>query len=151
MNRVNRQRHRRAFSVLALALPAGLAAAFALRVPPARMDALPDALAGLHTSGQPDREIAWTGLPLQAQLFIAEGRVRVVATEPLRLPDPLGYWASSPPQGRELPQDARLLGSYNDTSRQTFALDQPAESGVVLVYSPLSGQVFGYAPLGDRL
>lgn len=147
VNRANRRRHRRIFQVLILTLPIALGAALSMRAADPVMDALPAPLRDAAPPRPADGEIIWTNLPLRMEVWRADAKVRLRATAPLRVADPLLYWAAEAPTTPALPGEARLLGPLSDAAPQTFSL--PAPGGVLLLSSPLSGAVLGVAALSE--
>ena len=157
MIRPLRSRHRVIFVVLALALPAGLAAALVSRPADPTLDQLPQALqapAALK-GGMVLWSLAggWEGVPLEAQLSVdGAGSVSLVVTpvEDPRLPDLLVYWSPEGAGQRALADDeALLLGRV--AGAQPVSLPVPPETaargGYLLLFSLAQGQVVASAPV----
>lgn len=137
-----RARHRRAFTVLALALPALYL--LALRARPDRptmaATALPGAApqtAASAASGAPPVPL-FPDLEIDVRLLAAGTVLELDPRAMPRAPDVLVYWrrpergAASGGSGGDLPDDAVLLGALAPRARR-YPL--PAPGGTVLLYS----------------
>lgn len=135
--------HRRAFTALAVALPAIFAAAISVR--PAESPALPPpAPAGAIVD---DSASDWRAYPISTRIrTIAGGRaLELQPRAEILEPDVLVYLAPAPP-GQALPDNARLLGTLGRGA--TYPLPPTITPGSTLIlYSAARRRVLDTAPL----
>lgn len=140
-----RDAHRRAATLLALALPIGYAAVVAHRPPAPERAApiLPDlggrvpAHPGLVLLAEPGIEaflLAMPGAAPDALLIVPDGDPAI--------PDLLAYWSPTAGDGRELPPDAVLIGALRGR-QQVLPLPEPGmmQGGYVILFSLVRGEL----------
>jgi hypothetical protein len=159
--RALRRRHLRAFTLLAVVLPAILVAALTTRRTPPVVASAPTAL----TDPTLDTWVAFDSA--EAQALEVSIRIRLLAPaattsgpmtrlgvelEPTRAigrPDVLVYWTALAPGSNEaLPSDALLIGAMGGTRPRRFELPRPAQSsGSLVLYSAAHREVLGTLPV----
>lgn len=126
-----RQRHRRVFAVIGVLLPVAFAVGLASRKPVPNVAALPAELAAgrsQFTATVWERDDLFAKVSIRVRLLrdtMGKGAVAVSLSAPRDFlkPDLIVYWVAGAPKTRDnLPDDARLLGSFSAT-----ALPLPAD------------------------
>jgi hypothetical protein len=145
MNRALRRRHLRMVAVLGVAGAALLAAAESVHRRPVTVPSL----LSLDRPTPPRRLVAETrALGLAVRLLADSGgvatHIELDPLEPIRIPDPLAYWAPLP-RGTELPANAVLLGALH--SGRVLRAPLPSAEGELLLYSLATRQVMATTPL----
>ena len=149
MIRPLRRRHRVTMVLLAVALPAILAAGLIARRPVPAVETLPDGVDEGALAGVPRMVTHLDGGGLVSMHLIEAPSGISVALEVEGVrgrPEWLVYWSpeSSSPGGR-LPDGAWLLGALEENRRNLFDLPETAAGpvGRVILYRPVSGEVLG--------
>ena len=149
MIRPLRKRHRVTMVLLAVALPALLAAGLMARRPVPAVETLPEGIDPGATAGAPRTVTNLEGGGLVSmQLIEAPSGVSVtLEVEGVRgRPEWLVYWTpgTGSPGGR-LPDEAWLLGALEENRLNRFDLPEaaPGPVGRVILYRPVSGEVLG--------
>jgi hypothetical protein len=144
MIRPLRQRHRRMVIVLGVLLPVAFAVGIAARKPVPGMTSLPKELVvspQTFAVTEWERADLFTKTPIQVRLLresTSAGRfaVEFSAAKDFVKPDLIVYWvAGSPKITDTLPDNARLLGTFNSSAALSLSPDAGAGSGVVVLYS----------------
>jgi hypothetical protein len=144
MTRTLRQRHRRIFAVLGVALPVAFIIGMAARTPVPAVDSLPGEIAGepLRVAArQWSRDDLCTGTSIQAALVrerAGSGRFAVELTPPkdFARPDLLVYWMAGGSTVTEaIPDDAILLGGLDGSVPLPFPPGSPPSNGMLILYS----------------
>jgi len=141
MIRPLRRLHCRAVIALGILLPAAFVVGVAARRPIPRMASLP---VGLTTSPQPSGVTIWQrddlfkGTSIQVRLLrdpIGRFTVAFSAVRYFVKPDLIVYWVAASPVGAGvLPDNARLLGSFESPSL-TLPAESATTSGSLILYS----------------
>lgn len=158
MTRALRRRHRRAAGLLAIAVPAGIAAALAARPAPpmpavlgiAALDAVPPARGRMLWEGRTGD----AALGIRAQIGTASGSATpttldVAVRSDVGQPETLAYWSARDVNGGALPEDAILLGPVDTQRTQRLVLPAAARTtpGVLVLYRIAQGEVVAQLPL----
>jgi hypothetical protein len=139
-----RQRHRRMFSVLAVALPVALVLGIAARRPVPTSASLPGGISGeprRFPASQWTRDDLFTKIPIHVALVrerIDSGQFAVELSAPRNFarPDLLVYWivgSSTVPDA--VPDNAVLLGSFTSSLPLPFSTSQSPSNGMLILYS----------------
>lgn len=138
-----RRRHRQAFTVLALVLPAFFLAVLAARKPLPAPTRLPAAMAvDVMPVGTPRWTETVDGLCFEVYDDSPARLVVRVLRDPA-IPDPLLYWSNAA-FSENVPGDgAVLLGGLSSEGASVLRLPEAAGQGkgVICLYSPIRGQV----------
>jgi len=154
MTRAHRTAHRAIFAVLAVALPALLAAGIGLRprVPPVSDDTTLFRAAGFAQPRLgPEVEIGIDGLRF-ALSALDRGDIGIRPLAVMAKPDLLVYWTARPPRDDDLAarlDDAELVGSLSGRSRRLLRLRDRADRGYLLIYSLGYGELLADLPLAE--
>ncbi len=144
MIRPLRQRHRRMLIVLGVFLPVAFAIGIAARKPVPDMTSLPKELV---TSRQKFAATEWeradlfTKAPIQVRLLRESAgaghfAVEFSAAKDFVKPDLIVYWVTgSQTITEKLPENARLLGTFNASVALSLSPDAAQGSGVLVLYS----------------
>ena len=144
MIRPLRQRHRRMLIVLGVFLPVAFAIGIAARKPVPDMTSLPKELV---TSRQKFAATEWeradlfTKAPIQVRLLRESAgaghfAVEFSAAKDFVKPDLIVYWVTGSQNITEkLPENARLLGTFNASVALSLSPDAAQGSGVLVLYS----------------
>ncbi len=144
MIRPLRQRHRRMLIVLGVFLPVAFAIGIAARKPVPDMTSLPKELV---TSRQKFAATEWeradlfTKAPIQVRLLRESAgaghfAVEFSAAKDFVKPDLIVYWVTGSQNITEkLPENARLLGTFNSSVALSLSPDAAPGSGVLVLYS----------------
>ena len=144
MIRPLRQRHRRMVIVLGIFLPVAFVVGIAARKPVPGMASLPKELvASPRTFAVTEWERAdlFTKTPIQVRLLreragAAHYAVEFSAAKDFVKPDLIVYWIAGNPNLTEtLPDNARLLGTFNSSVALPLSPDAATGSGVLVLYS----------------
>jgi hypothetical protein len=151
MIRPLRRRHRTMIAALAVLVPAGLAAALAVRPRPPMVPQLPGAGPAIDCV-RLDRRDLWGELPVRIRVGSSRGGggtlIEVRLAGPLRRPDVLLYWSVAlPAAGEPLPADSRLLGAIEGGRSTRFLPEEALGGGALVLYSLGHGEVAGAARL----
>ena len=144
MIRPLRQRHRRMVFVLGVLLPVAFAVGIVARKPVPGMTSMPKELVASPQSfavTEWERADLFTKTPIQVRLLresADEGRfaVEFSAAKDFVKPDLIVYWvAGNPNLTDKLPENARLLGTFNSSVALSLSPDAAQGSGVLVLYS----------------
>ncbi len=144
MIRPLRQRHRRMVIVVGILLPIAFAVGIVARKPVPGMISLPRELAASpHEFAVTEWERAdlFTKIPIQVQLLresagAGQFAVEFSAAKDFVKPDLIVYWvAGNPNVSASLPDNARLLGAFNQYTPLPIAEQTGSTSGMLVIYN----------------
>jgi hypothetical protein len=144
MIRPLRQRHRRLFAVLVVALPVAFVGGIAARRPVPTSALFPGSISGeprRFTAIQWSRGDLFTKAPIRVTLIreqAGSGRfaVELSATKDFAKPDLLVYWiAGGSTVSNAIPENAVLLAGFNESIRLPLPTVGPAANGMLILYS----------------
>ena len=144
MIRPLRQRHRRMVIVLGAFLPVAFAVGIAARKSVPDMTSLPKELVTPRqkfAATEWERADLFTKTPIQVRLFRESAgaghfAVEFSAAKDFVKPDLIVYWVTGSPNITDtLPDNARLLGTFNSSVALPLSPDAGSGSGVLVLYS----------------
>jgi hypothetical protein len=144
MIRPLRQRHRRMVIVLGVFLPVAFAVGIAARKPVPGMTSLPKEFGRSRqrfAATEWERADLFTKTPIQVRLLresAGEGHfaVEFSAAKGFVKPDLVVYWVAGNPNITDtLPENARLLGTFNSSVALSLSPDATPGNGVLVLYS----------------
>jgi hypothetical protein len=144
MIRALRQRHRRMVTVIGVLLPVAFAAGIGARKPAPTVASLPTALArtSQHLEAvEWERADLFTKTPIQVRLLRESAgaghfAVEFSAAKDFVKPDLIVYWVTGGQNiTNALPENARLLGTFNSSMALSLSPDAAQGSGVLVLYS----------------
>jgi hypothetical protein len=140
--------HRRAFVVLAFALPVILVVGLGARHPRAGPRVLAVQVpASAHLVGSSDR--LWQRHAIRTELYTDSAHPQNIylvlqPAQELNEPDLLLYWATNSPQGNVLPAEAQLVSAFTTGKPFLLPLSQK-RAGYLVLFSPAHQAVFDTA------
>ena len=143
MIRPLRQRHRRMVIVLGIFLPVAFAVGIAARKPVPGMTSLPAELVASSrkfTVTEWERTDLFTKAPLQVELLreaagAGNFALRFSTARDFVKPDLIVYWVTGTNMTDMLPDNARLLGSFNPVTPLPLPEHVRSASGTLVLYS----------------
>jgi hypothetical protein len=132
------------FAVLGVALPVALVIGIAARKPVPTSDLLPNGISNQQrqfTASEWSRDDLFSKTPIRAALVrertgAGQFAVELSAPKHFAKPDLLVYWiAGSSTVSDAIPDNAVLLGAFDDSEPLPFPTSSPASNGTLILYS----------------